>query len=115
MHCEFPSGVEVVPFAIDSYGHWGNSFSKFLKVQCHVATGGIDKKTYNRLITKARNLIQVAHTRALGYTLQKCMTECVQEDEKILCYLDGNKQAVMTILMYVMYIYLFYVIAFYQY
>jgi len=38
--CEFPSGVTSVLFSIDSYGRWGDMFTKFLKQEVSSATCG---------------------------------------------------------------------------
>jgi hypothetical protein len=61
----FPESTVLIPFAIDSYGKWGNRFKHFLKHFCKLAAGE-DEKMYNQLIKNARETIQVAHANAIG-------------------------------------------------
>jgi len=81
--CVFPQGVSLIPFSIDSYGRWGQRFKAFIKTEFASATcGKLDIRAYNRMISRARSIIQVAHVRAAGVALKKCLDESIREEYK---------------------------------
>ena len=77
-HFEFPKGVDLVAFAIDAYGKWGNDAKTFIENLCECASMG-DTALYNTLINKARELICVAHARGVGNALFRCVDNCMSE------------------------------------
>ena len=79
--CQFPSGISVMPFAIDTHGRWGAEFKAFLVNYCKAAAG-TDGKLYNLLITRARNTITIAHARAVGDLVYYAMDYCVHPADK---------------------------------
>jgi hypothetical protein len=88
--CEFPDTVTSVPFAIDTYGRWGEEFKRFLASFCRAAAG-TGHEFYNLLITRARSMIQVAHTVAIGSIIMTSMDECVScADRFILARRTGK-------------------------
>ena len=78
----FPSGVTLIPFAIDSHGRWGVKFAAKLKALCKSAAGP-DVGLYNTLISEARAQISVAHMKAVGHGIfgaidrNKCITSAM--------------------------------------
>ncbi len=77
-HFDFPKGVELVAFAVDAYGKWGEDAKSFLENLCKSASMG-DTAHYNSLITKAREVISVAHARGVGNALFRCVDNCMSE------------------------------------
>lgn len=75
---EFPEGVTFVPFAIDSYGRWGESYKEHLKNWCKQAAGQ-HHGLYNTLITRARDWIAVANARAVGNRVALGLSRCLPE------------------------------------
>jgi hypothetical protein len=74
--CQFPESVRLVPFAIDTYGRWGPEFTSFLQGYCTAAAAG-NTEFYNLLITRARNIIQVAHANAVGEAMKRSLERCI--------------------------------------
>ena len=88
-HFDFPSGHKLVPFAIDSYGRWGQDFKDFLQAFCKYAAGK-DVALYNILLSRAREAIAVAHANAVGVQLRRVVEECIDEDEHYFLSLRGG-------------------------
>jgi hypothetical protein len=77
-HFDFPKGVDLVAFAIDAYGKWGQDAKNFLENLCESTAMG-DTEFYNRLINKARERVSVAHARGVGNALFRCVDNCMSE------------------------------------
>lgn len=69
----------MVPFVVDSYGKWGERAKTWLEDLCKKAARG-DVKLYNRLITRSRETIAVAHARGIGRVIHKCVEKCFCAD-----------------------------------
>jgi hypothetical protein len=76
----FPNGVEFHAIGIDSYGRMGPEFVALLKNTFKIAAR-LDRALYNTLITKARNEIAVANTRAVTNRILRGMRECIVRPE----------------------------------
>ena len=71
----------MIPFAVDSFGRWGDEAKAFIERACKRAAKG-DHNLYNLLITRARDTIQVAHANAVGEGIARGLSVCVRWDEK---------------------------------
>jgi hypothetical protein len=80
--CDFPDTVKLVPFAIDTQGRWGEEFATFLKGYCKAAAGA-NHSFYNLLITRARDVIQVAHAIAVGTIVRNSMNSCISSADRL--------------------------------
>jgi len=87
--CDFPDSVRMVPFAIDTYGRWGDEFSGFLQEYCRRGSRG-NEPFYSLLITRARNMIQAAHASSVGMVVRRSMDRCISDADRILLASRGS-------------------------
>jgi hypothetical protein len=87
-HFDLPKGVKLVPFAIDSYGKWGEQAKTFLEDMCRKAAAE-DLSMYNKLVTKARADISLAHARAVGAVFRKCFKYCFAPEDYVRACVRG--------------------------
>ena len=82
---DLPDGVQLVPFAIDTYGRIGTEFKEWLSGYCKQAARG-NVRLYNNLITWARNRIEVSVAQGVGSIIQEALRSCVcANDYMLLC------------------------------
>ena len=95
-HFVFPNHVHLIPFVVDTYGRWGDKAKEWLEKACKKAAG-TDKELYNKLISRYRETISLAHARGIGRTMERCTRNCIHPNDYVkTCTRDHDEGRVVS-------------------